>query len=175
MKPESIERTKSWVEKFVIGENICPFARYPYERDQIKFVTTGGDFQQIATNVWKEILYLQSVPKSLVSNTLCVIESPFSWGELLDLCFVLEEMLEIEMMSEQVQIVGFHPEFTYADSDPNDHENYTNRSPLPMIHILRSEELEAAIKSHGNTLEITENNAAKLRAMTKEKIMKFFE
>lgn len=165
---------KLWVEKFVIGLNLCPFARHPFQKSQIRFAVSNEEgIENQATNFWKEIILLEKEGSDKISNSLIILPTGFEdFEEYLLLIEICEDLLEMQGKSANFQIASFHPDYQFAETEMEDPRNFTNRSPFPLIHILRSEEVELAIKHHPNTLEIPEINEQKMEELGTEKLKK---
>ncbi|MEZ4982114.1 MAG: DUF1415 domain-containing protein [Saprospiraceae bacterium] len=175
MKPASI--TQHWVLDFVIGFNLCPFARKPFNKNQIRFQTCEEtDPESILMKFWEEVELLEQTPKEDISNTLFILpEVTWTFEEFLDIYYIAEELLELHGKSEDVQLAGFHPDFRFEETDENEPVNYVNRSPFPMIHLLRIDEVADAIESHPDTEKIPAINKAVLDELGSEELKKRFK
>jgi hypothetical protein len=175
MKPASI--TQLWVLDFVIGFNLCPFARKPFNKNQIRFQTcTETDPELILMKFWEEVELLEQTAKAEISNTLFILPNVnWTFEEFLDVYYIAEELLELHGRSEEVQLAGFHPEFKFEETEENEPVNYVNRSPYPMIHLLRIDEVADAIESHPDTERIPAVNKAFLDDLGIEEIKKRFQ
>jgi hypothetical protein len=168
-----MEDTKNWVKKFIIGENICPFAGHSYENNTLGFVEINdADFETLLGKLWNEILNLNTVSNKDVSNVLCLVPALSDWNDFLDIMDILEQLIEDQDYTELIQVVGFHPNYIFEDSEDDDPANYTNRSPQPMVHLLRVDEVAKAIKNFVGVEHIPTRNIEKLREMGLEGIKK---
>ena len=161
-----LEDTQRWLEQVVIGLNLCPFAAAPQRSGRIRFTSTAADtWEGLLTTIVEEVLHLDSCPPEDVSTTLLLTPEAGSFDELLDLTAAASELLRELGLDTRYQLVAFHPDFRYADADPADPANLTNRSPCPLIHILREADVNRAVDTHPDIDAIPEDNAARLRAL----------
>lgn len=160
MQNAIVESVKAWLQETVIGLNLCPFANREWQKKSIRFqVSPANSEQQLLQDLVIELALLKKEPS--IETTLLihpdVLQDFETYNQFLDFA---DQMIEAMNMSGQYQVASFHPHYLFADSEPNDAENYTNRSPYPMLHILRESSLERAIQAHGNTEQIPEDNIA---------------
>lgn len=173
--------TRLWVERFVMGQGMCPWAGTVLVGEKLRIRTLYGDSDddqkivQLCENIIFEakILY-DNEDKSLgeTSTTLIVLPDLKDFDKFLELVDIVDGLFEQEDIDEYLQVAHFHPQYIFADStEPeNEIENYTNRSPFPLIHLLKVEEVSAAIESYGDTSLIWKNNKRVLRKMGLESI-----
>jgi uncharacterized protein len=168
-----IGATRRWVSSVVIGLNLCPFARGVFTADKIRFVVSdakdeGGLLNELAA----EIKALVSAPISAFETTLLI--HPCVLGAFLDYNDFLgagERLIEDLGQRGKVQLASFHPGYQFAGAKPGAVENYSNRSPYPMLHLLREESISAVAGDSGELLEIPRRNVATLRTLGLEKIL----
>jgi len=173
--PLITEQTLNWVRTFVIANNLCPFAKGPVSKNALRISVSEHKKQALALeDLMTEIHFLDENPK--IETTLLVFSEGFkdffAYLELVDLAEELLEQLEYDGI---YQIASFHPDYYFADSEPDDVTNYTNRSPYPMLHILREEDVEKAIAAFGDTSKIPERNSEFLAELGLEKIKKMIQ
>lgn len=169
---ELINRTKVWLEKFVIGLNICPFARTEYIQNKIRYRESEALHDEACLQeLLSEFALLDTSPD--IATTLLVYPSRYSdFESYLDHVYTCEEILAQAGYEGIYQIASFHPDYQFAGCDIDDPANSTNRSPAPMIHLLREGDLSKAIDSHKDTHEIPARNQALCRSMGSEAIAK---
>lgn len=173
MDVDYISEVKSWIQRFVIGLNLCPFANKPFQANSISYVindiSNREDFYSIFV---KELAHLQ---KTGTSTAILIIPTKSlgfrQYLEVIDECEIL--LLDLNL-NEEFQLASFHPEYQFAGSEIDDQSNYTNRSPYPLIHILRVKELSAAIAAYGDTAVIYERNIKLLSEMSNEDLKSFY-
>jgi uncharacterized protein len=156
-----IERTKNWIRDIVIGLNFCPFARNPFKEELILYKVDGSSDKAAALESFISTCnYLEENPA--METALLIFPNGFSdFEEYLDLVDLSEKLLKAEGFEGVYQVASFHPDYLFAGSDENDPANYTNRSPFPMLHLLREDLLEIAIDKHANVDDIPNQNIAK--------------
>jgi hypothetical protein len=154
--------TKLWVEKAVIGLNLCPFARAVYVREQIRYVVSEAETPEaLLADLLVELQGLAAADPGAVDTTLII--HPRVLGDFLDYNDFLgiADAAVVDLGLEGViQVASFHPEYQFAGSEPDDIENYTNRSPYPILHLLREASVERAVAAFPDASEIYEKNMA---------------
>lgn len=156
---QSVETgTRRWLEQVVIGLNLCPFARREFDAGRVRFaVTSHTEPAALLLEFASELNRLQNEPQ--ISTTLLVFaEGVADFHAYLDLLDMAQAWLEEQELEGVYQLASFHPDYQFAESDVDDEANYTNRSPWPIIHLLREESVEQAITSHPDTARIPERN-----------------
>ena len=157
--------TKRWVEKVVIGLNLCPFAKVPFHQDTIRYqVADNQQVDELAQVLLQAFSYLYEQPPSAVETTLLIFSNCLQdFEEYLDFLALAEYLLVEAGLEGTIQIASFHPEYQFEDSKKDDPANYSNRSPYPMVHLLREESVSKAVASHPDAEGIPDRNVAKLR------------
>jgi hypothetical protein len=169
-----LEITKNWVEKIVIGLNFCPFAKPVFTKNQIKFVLSEAkNPNELTKDFLEELNFLTGIEGDDTETTILV--HPFvleDFGHYLDYVDYANDLVYQAGLEGRLQIASFHPNYQFDNTDPTDIENYTNRSPFPMLHILREDTLEKAIKTYPNVEDIPTNNIKKLKEIGLEAFKK---
>jgi len=165
-----VEATRKWVENVVVGYNLCPFAKRELVRDRVRFVVCEADNEDALLQALQtELLHLDDEPE--IETTLLihphVLQDFALYNEFLGAADGLLTYLDMEGI---YQIASFHPDYQFADTAPNAAENYTNRSPFPMLHLLREASLEAAIDSHPDVDGIPPHNIELMNKLGSEKM-----
>ncbi|MES3008611.1 MAG: DUF1415 domain-containing protein [Pseudomonadota bacterium] len=152
------QATRQWLERVVIGLNLCPFARRELDGGRVRIAVTGEtDLEGLLMTFATELARLNNEPA--IETTLVVIADAVpDFLDYLDLLDMAQGWLEEQELEGVYQLASFHPDYQFADSDPDDEANYTNRSPFPVIHILREESVESAVASHPNAEGIPDRN-----------------
>lgn len=155
-----ISQTKSWIEQFVIGYNLCPFAVQPFQQDRIKYVLVEGeDIEGLVETVFRECVLLQDADPLKVETTILIHPGLLTdFEEYLAVVGQMQDDLEKLSLEGVVQLATFHPDYQFEGTRPEDPENFTNRSLYPMIHILREESVEKAINLYPDTEKIPQEN-----------------
>ncbi len=165
-----INATCKWVEDVVVGYNLCPFAKRELVRDRVRFVVSdAGTEDELLQSLHSELQRLDDEPA--IETTLLihpgVLQDFGSYNEFLDAADGLLVYLEMEGV---YQIASFHPDYQFAGTEPDAAENYTNRSPFPMLHLLREASLEAAIDSYPDVDGIPQRNIELMEKLGAEKM-----
>lgn len=175
-RQEIIEATRIWLERAVIGLNLCPFAKAVHVKRQIRYVvsnaTTKEDLDQ---HLQAELIHLHAVDPAETDTTLLI--HPFALVDFYDYNAFLETAeasLEALGLGGELQIASFHPDYQFADANANDITNYTNRAPFPILHLLREASVERAIKAVPEAREIYERNMETLRLLGHDGWMQLF-
>ncbi len=158
-------RTRQWLETVVIGLNFCPFAKRELRRNAIRFTESPSHrVEEVLEQLVSECEFLDVNPDT--ETALLIL--PYGFEEFLDYLDLIElaESLLAELGYEGVyQIASFHPDYCFADTDSDDAANFTNRSPYPMLHLLREASLDAAIDNHPDIDAIPQRNIDKARVL----------
>ena len=162
-----IESTKLWINKMVIGLGLCPFASKVVTQKEIHFSKTKAtDFKSLSALLNLNAEHILN-DENKESTAIIVIEKGLeSFLDYLDLIHQLEDYLEDVKLNEDIQIASFHPQYQFAETKTTDITNYTNRSPYPLIHLLKCEDVTAAIESHPDIHSVPTDNIKKLKSMS---------
>lgn len=168
MKP--ISETKKWLETVVIAHNICPFAERVFKHDGIRFaVETTTEIETCLLNLILECERLDT--DESIETTLLIYPNTFADFEAyLDFLELAQGLLEVQNYEGVYQLASFHPNYCFEGSAENDAANYTNRSPYPMLHLLRESSLERALANYKNPEKIPDNNVKLTRELGLEKM-----
>jgi hypothetical protein len=155
------------VEKSVIGLNLCPFAESPYRSDRVRFyVSEQRSAAGLLEELGAELSRLAQADPLQCETTLLihpwVLTDFIEYNDFLEACDATVADLELE---GELQVASFHPQYQFEGSQPDDIENYTNRSPYPTLHLLREASVERAVAAVGDTDEIYLRNMRTLRAL----------
>jgi hypothetical protein len=167
---EILAATKHWLEKAVIGLNLCPFAKAVYVKDQIRYVVSRAESPEaLLAELTAELQALVAADPEETDTTLLIhpraLEDFLDYNEFLGVADAAVAELELEGV---LQIASFHPHYQFAGSDADDIANYTNRSPYPMLHLLREASVDRAVAAFPEAAEIYERNVATLRLLGRE-------
>ena len=168
----AIAATRCWVEKVVVGMNLCPFARPVVETGRIRFVVSDADdFEPALTDFAEELARLDT--DETTETSLFILPGGFAdFDHYLDLLAMANALL-VDLGYEGVyQLASFHPEYQFESSEPDDPANCTNRSPYPMFHLIREESLARALADFPNPEKIPGRNVEATRAKGLEAMRK---
>ena len=167
---QAIAATRHWLEKVVIGLNLCPFAGSPWRQGRVRFkLSQACSQQQLAEDLAEELLALNGADPAECETSLLIhphiLADFLDYNDFLELADRLLENLELDGI---LQIASFHPDYQFADSPADDPANCTNRSPYPMLHLLREASIEAATANLPNPDLIYQRNILTLRELGME-------
>ena len=159
--------TQRWLERAVIGLNLCPFAKAVVARQQLRIVLSDASTPAaLLAQLGEELLLLRDTPAEQIDTTLLV--HPGVLGDFLDYNDFLEQadalVGELEL-DGVLQVASFHPHYQFAGSAPDAVENFTNRAPYPTLHLLREDSVSRAVDAYPDPDAIIERNVATLRAL----------
>ena len=169
-----IDTTKLWVETFVIGLNLCPFARHPFRTDKIKYVVFDGSNQEKLTErlVIETNLLLDSPPSVLETTLIILPDMLADFDEYLDYLEIAEFIFAELELEDSVQVASFHPDYQFDGTDVMDAENFTNRSPLPILHLLREDSIDRAVEAFPEVGDIPARNIETMKNLGYDHVKK---
>ncbi|MDM7859721.1 DUF1415 domain-containing protein [Alteromonas sp. ASW11-36] len=169
------QATRYWVEKVVVGENFCPFAKREVLAKSIAYVVvdTPRIDEQIAllVNECERVLATPSIATSLfiiAPNGASERANSYDINSFDDFLFLVEQAewaMQRRDYAGTLQLATFHPDYCFAGEENDSPANYTNRSPYPILHILREESLDRALKTFSAPEQIPERNIAHAHAL----------
>lgn len=164
-RQQIIEATGEWLEHLVIGLNLCPFARYVVDHQQLRYSVIDSDDKDVLLQALiNELELLDTEPNT--ETTLLVHPNVLqSFDDYLEFLNVVDLLLEDRHYEGVYQVASFHPDYQFNGTSSQDPANYTNRSPYPMLHILREESVSRAIDSHPDIDAVPEANIELLRTL----------
>lgn len=155
-----VAATRRWLERAVIGLNLCPFAKSVYIKEQVRYVVSAATTPEaLLEQLMDELQFLSDTPAEQVDTTLLI--HPFVLGDFEDyneFLDVADAAVEDMRLDGELQVASFHPHYQFADTDPNDISNYTNRAPYPILHLLREDSIDRAVEAFPEASEIFEKN-----------------
>ena len=164
---EVVDATRAWLERAVIGLNLCPFAKAVHLKKQIRYALSAARTpEELLADFVAELRILQAADPGEIDTTLLV--HPRVLGDFLDYNDFLEladAAVSGEGLEGEIQVASFHPYYQFAGTQPEDIENYSNRSPYPMLHLLREASIARALAAFPEASEIFERNIATLRRL----------
>lgn len=158
-----IQATKTWLEQFVIGLNLCPFAAKPFREGRIHYaLEASAEPTQIAERLIDELERLQTSPE--IETTLLIIPNALGDFDVYwDFVEVAESIIEQLGLMGIFQIASFHPKYCFEGVETDDPANRTNRSPYPMLHLLREQSLSEAIEAYQDIEHLATRNLGRMR------------
>lgn len=163
-----ITAVKQWLEKTVIGLQLCPFAKSVFDADKIRYtISNSKDTEALMLELHDEFKLLDDTPE--VETTLIIINQQLSdfeaFNQTLD---YIDDMLDQYGWSGIFQVASFHPYYQFANTKIDDRENWTNRSPYPIFHILRESSLELAIESFPSIVDLPQENIKRMNGLSSQ-------
>lgn len=162
-----IARTQDWLEKAVIGLNLCPFAKAVHVKKQIRYVVSAANSEQaLVVDLMEELKRLERTDSSEIETTLLIHPEVLTdFLEYNDFLETADRALEELDLDGVIQVASFHPQYQFVGTKSDDITNYTNRSPYPMLHLLREESVARAAASYPGVDDIPEKNMQLLEEM----------
>ena len=165
--PDPLDATRRWVERAVIGLNLCPFAKAVYVKQQVRFVLSDASTPEaLLEELAEELVLLRDTDPEQVDTTLMVhpdvLTDFLDYNDFLDNADAAVEALDLQ---GEIQVASFHPDYQFAGTAPDDISNYTNRSPYPTLHLLREASIDRAVDAFPDPEVIVERNVKTLDAL----------
>jgi hypothetical protein len=159
--------TRRWLERAVIGLNLCPFAKAVHVRKQVRFVLSEArDTDALRDELERELRLLADTPAEAVDTTLIVhphvLQDFLAYNDFLDVADITVRTLGLE---GELQVASFHPDYVFAGEAADDASNCTNRAPYPTLHLLREASIDRAVAAYPEPGVIVERNVATLRRL----------
>jgi len=164
---EVLDRTRAWLEKAVIGLNLCPFAKAVYARDRVRLVVSQArHMDDLLEELDSELDLLVATPAEQIDTTLIVHPTLFpDFLDFNDFLEIAEGVLDEHELEGVVQIASFHPQYQFEGTEPEDMGNYTNRAPYATLHLLREEAVERAVATLADPDAIYRDNIQALEQL----------
>ncbi|WP_341906306.1 DUF1415 domain-containing protein [Polaromonas sp. YR568] len=164
---EVLTQTRHWLEKAVIGLNLCPFAKAVYVKNQVRLVVSHARHaDDLLEELDRELDLLVATPAEEIDTTLLIhptlFEDFLDFNDFLELADGVVSEHELEGV---IQLASFHPRFQFDGTEPDDISNYTNRAPFAMLHLLREESVDKAVEAFPEADAIFEQNIQTLEKL----------
>jgi hypothetical protein len=169
--PEAVRAdTLRWLERAVIGLNLCPFAKAVHVKGQVHLaVSAADDAAGVLEDLGRELDALVGLEASVRDTTLLVVPGCLAdFLDFNDLVLRGERLLRKRRLEGVVQLASFHPQFQFADAQPDEVTNLTNRSPWPILHLLREASIDRAVRAFPDAAAIYGTNMETLRRLGHE-------
>jgi hypothetical protein len=161
---EAAAATRKWLERAVIGLNLCPFAKSVHVKKQVRTVVSEAtDSDALLADLERELQYLAAVSPEETDTTLLV--HPYvltDFDDFTDFLDLVDVVVRTQGLAGKLQVANFHPDYCFADAEPDDLSNYTNRAPYPTLHLIREASIDRAVAACPDASEIYERNIATL-------------
>lgn len=168
-----VERqVENWLTSIVIDLNLCPFAQAEYRKNKIRFkVSTAESEQEIVRDLIVE-LSLVNKHDGIETSLLILPHALAEFEYFNDFLGFADSLLEEMNLDGVFQFASFHPDYRFADTEADDVENFTNKAPYPILHILRESSLDWAVEQHPDTEQIPLDNIALMNKLGREHMLK---
>jgi hypothetical protein len=165
-----VDAMREWLEKAVIGLNLCPFAKAVHVKRQIRYVVSHADSEEaLLADLLHELQLLASADPGDIETTMLmhprVLVDFLDYNDFLDIADAAVEELDLDGV---LQVASFHPDYQFADSDADDVGNFSNRAPFPTLHLLREDSVDKAVAAFPEAERIYETNIETLRRLGPE-------
>lgn len=171
-----ISQVQSWLAEVVIGLNLCPFAARPTKAGQVRFVVSEArDEESLLQDLQSELERLETTAPSTLETTLLII--PHMLRDFMDYNLYLnwvDQLIARRGWEGEFQVASFHPDYQFEGTDAEDAENLTNRSPYPILHLLREQSLENMLARYPDSDQIPENNIQRMTRLSEIEKQKLF-
>lgn len=147
----------------MIGLNLCPFAAQPFQSDTIEYTVIAGDSTEQHLQQLADAFNRLEVDTGIETSLLIYTEAYQTFDDYLDWLDYANRLLDELNYTGSYQIASFHPDYRFADSEKDDAANFSNRSPWPMLHLIREKSLEDALTNYPNIEQVPEDNIKKLQ------------
>ncbi|MGA8863918.1 MAG: DUF1415 domain-containing protein [Gallionella sp.] len=165
-----IAATQRWLEKAVIGLNLCPFAKAVHVKRQIRYVVSSAKTpEELLEDLLDELRMLQEADPDKIDTTLLI--HPHVLNDFLDFNDFLDTVdiaVAEPEFNDEFQVASLHPQYQFAGTAPDDIENYTNRSPYPMLHLLREASVDRAVSAFPDADQIVDKNIETMQKLGHE-------
>lgn len=171
-----LKPVRNWLQQVVIGLNLCPFASRPTRAGLVRMVVSAArDEESLLDDLQRELELLESCPAEELETTLMIVphmlEDFDDYNQFLNW---VDQLIVRRDWEGEFQVATFHPQYQFAGTEPEDAENLTNRSPYPLLHLLREESLEQMLERYPDSDAIPEANIRRMNQLTVEEKQRLF-
>ncbi len=166
-----VAHVRAWLQNIVIDLQLCPFAERELKAQKVRFTVTRANHEDSLLLALQSELQLLEQDSSIETSLLIhpdVLQDFDDYNQFLNLADTVLHVLQLEGV---YQIAGFHPDYQFADTRSDDVANYTNRSPYPMLHLLREASVERAIGTHPDIASVPVDNIARMRRLGTKRLL----
>jgi hypothetical protein len=170
-----IDEITQWINQTIIQLNLCPFAALPYQKDQVKIsLVNESDNEKILESFIQELEYLNAESNNSETSLLILPKMSNDFRDFNDFVGTLEDNLFEVNLHGEFQIVAFHPRFIFEGLESIDRANWVNRSPYPVLHILKTKSIADLKMKSNEGEEISFRNENRLNELTDLEVEKYF-
>mgnify|MGYP001129116741 CR=1 FL=1 len=167
MDQQIIDDINQWLDEVVIGLDLCPFAARPRRENRVRIAVSHATTEEaLLDDLQAELERLSDTPVAELETTLLAIPDMLAdFADYNDFLDAVDLWVEQFGWEGELQVASFHPQYQFADTDADDPGNLTNRSPWPLLHIIREESLEKAIEHYPDVDGIPKRNVARMKTL----------
>jgi hypothetical protein len=170
---DPIAAVAHWLQEVVIGLNLCPFARKPFLANKVRIIEVSASLADLLAQLQAELTFLDAHTE-VDTSILVLTQALDDFLAYNDFIHEVEDWLWQHDYEGIYQVASFHPDYYFADTEPDDVSNFTNRAPYPLLHILREQQLEELLQRYPDSDDIPANNIRKLRALSTAQVRELF-
>jgi hypothetical protein len=170
------QHVRAWLDDFVVGLNLCPFARPVVASASMRISICESDqFQLVAETFMAELELISQSPESDIATSLLVLPNALNdFEEYLSFIDNAEDLIQEMDLAGIIQLASFHPDYQFEGESPESASHFTNRSPYPLIHFLRETMVDRALENFPNPEAIPQRNIQTLEAIGRSDIEKLW-
>ena len=167
MSDEIIATTGKWLERAVIGLNLCPFAKGVHVKGQVRYVVSAARTEEaLLDDLERELKFLtKTAPEDTDTTLLITPDVLTAFDDFANFLDLVEVVLRTQGLVGILQVASFHPDYVFADAEPDDIANHTNRAPYPTLHLIREASLARATAAFPDAADIYERNIETLNKL----------
>jgi hypothetical protein len=167
MSDEIIATTGKWLERAVIGLNLCPFAKSVHVKGQVRYVVSAARTEEaLLDDLERELKFLtETAPEDTDTTLLITPDVLTGFDDFANFLDLVEVVLRTQGLVGILQVASFHPDYVFADAEPDDIANHTNRAPYPTLHLIREASLARATAAFPDAADIYERNIETLNKL----------
>ncbi|HJV95953.1 MAG TPA: DUF1415 family protein [Albitalea sp.] len=163
---DHVARVQRWLEDAVIGLNLCPFAKAVHVKRQVRYAVSRARMDgDVLDHLRAEADLLHTTPATQIDTTLLIVPALVDFLDFHSLTERAESVLAKAGYEGELQLASFHPDFVFADAEPDDIANATNRAPVPILHLLREDSIARAAAAVPDAADIYERNIATMEQL----------
>jgi hypothetical protein len=176
MAEMEVKLVRKWVEEAVLGLGLCPFAGEHWHAGRVRVVTTAAASESaLLDDLRAEITALDEADPAILETTLLIVPSLLrDFGDYNQFLDRVETLIQAEGWAGRFQVASFHPDYLFAGTTADDPQNLTNRSPYPILHVLRESTVSRALAEHPDPDQIPLTNISTLQSLSEERRREIF-
>ncbi len=170
-----IQQIQCWLKTTIIDLNFCPFANHEFVQNTIRYSISDGDNLESNLHALAEEFLFLDENTDTETSLLIFNNSVDDFDDFLELIDYANQLIDDLGYRSRYQVAHFHPDYCFDGVEPSDASNYTNRSPCPILHIIREDSLQQAIENYPDTTTIPENNIKLTRKLGSKKLQSLLD